>query len=182
MLIRYFRIPVFDAEAAQSELDQFLRTHAVIGVEQHLVEAGLDSAWAVAVRYTAGAEMATGGTPKFAPSGKPQAGSRRSIDYKEHLSADDFTLFAMLRKLRNDLAEETGNAAYVVFTNAQLAEMAERRPASKADFSKLQGVGATRVERYADRFLSAIGAFLEAPARREEESGPAKASGAGDAD
>ncbi|MEI7813876.1 MAG: DNA helicase RecQ [Coriobacteriia bacterium] len=68
----------------------------------------------------------------------------------------DEPLFDRLRELRRKLAAEQGVPAYVVFADRSLADMAARRPSTRDEFLDCHGVGAAKLERYADVFLAAI--------------------------
>ncbi len=68
----------------------------------------------------------------------------------------DEALFARLRALRKRLADERRVPAYVVFSDATLAEMAARRPRTNVDLLAVNGVGQAKLERYGDAFLEAI--------------------------
>jgi ATP-dependent DNA helicase RecQ len=68
----------------------------------------------------------------------------------------DEELFAALRELRKRLADEQNVPAYVVFSDATLAEMAARRPATLAGLLEVNGVGQTKLERYGEAFLATI--------------------------
>jgi len=71
------------------------------------------------------------------------------------LPVDD-QLFEGLRVLRKRLADEQHVPAYVVFSDATLAEMAARKPATHAELLEVNGVGQAKLERYGDAFLEAI--------------------------
>ena len=71
------------------------------------------------------------------------------------LEVDD-ELFEALRTLRRRLADEQRVPAYVVFSDATLAEMAARRPATYAELLEVGGVGQTKLQRYGDAFLDVI--------------------------
>jgi ATP-dependent DNA helicase RecQ len=58
--------------------------------------------------------------------------------------------------LRRRLAEERRVPAYVVFSDATLLEMAERRPRSEAELLQVSGVGLSKLERYGAAFLAEI--------------------------
>jgi len=77
----------------------------------------------------------------------------------------DEALFERLRVLRRRLADEQRVPAYVVFSDATLAEMAARKPSTHAELLEVGGVGQTKLERYGDAFIDAIGAAdsTEAP-------------------
>ena len=66
----------------------------------------------------------------------------------------DEELFEALRALRKRLAGEQNVPAYVVFSDATLAEMAARRPATHAELLEVNGVGQAKLERYGDAFLA----------------------------
>ena len=88
--------------------------------------------------------------------GKP----RRSREARERvqsvLGAESQALFDALRAHRRVLAEEQGVPPYVIFHDASLVEMAERRPRSLDEFGAIPGVGATKLERYGDTFIEVI--------------------------
>ncbi len=65
-------------------------------------------------------------------------------------------LFERLRLLRKNLADEQEVPPYVIFSNATLNQMAEQQPTSRRDFAKLSGVGAKKLEQYADDFIAII--------------------------
>jgi ATP-dependent DNA helicase RecQ len=66
------------------------------------------------------------------------------------------TLFDALRALRKRLADEHGLPPYVVFHDATLREMAERRPLTLNQFAELPGVGHAKLARYGDAFIAAL--------------------------
>jgi ATP-dependent DNA helicase RecQ len=65
-------------------------------------------------------------------------------------------LFERLRLLRKNLADEQEVPPYVIFSNATLNQMAEQQPTSRKDFANLSGVGAKKLEQYADDFIALI--------------------------
>ena len=70
-------------------------------------------------------------------------------------------LYDALRSERMRIAQAEGVPAYVVFSNAALADMAARRPRSLAEFLEVSGVGEVKAQRYGEAFLQAIRAFEE---------------------
>jgi ATP-dependent DNA helicase RecQ len=68
-------------------------------------------------------------------------------------------LFEHLRALRKRLADEHGLPPYVVFHDATLREMAQRRPLTLHQFAELPGVGQAKLARYGEHFIAAIGQF-----------------------
>jgi len=68
----------------------------------------------------------------------------------------DEPLFERLRALRKRLADEQRVPAYVVFSDATLAEMAARKPATEEALLEVSGVGQSKLQRYGDAFLEVI--------------------------
>jgi ATP-dependent DNA helicase RecQ len=65
-------------------------------------------------------------------------------------------LFDALRSLRRSLAKDAGVPPYVIFHDSTLIEMADRHPTTREEFGTISGVGAVKLERYADRFLDVL--------------------------
>ena len=65
-------------------------------------------------------------------------------------------LFDRLRALRKRLADENGLPPYIVFHDATLREMVERRPLTLDEFASLPGVGQAKLARYGDQFIAAM--------------------------
>ena len=77
------------------------------------------------------------------------------------LSGDEAELFDVLRELRASLAKEAGIPAYVVFSNATLADMAKKKPMTMSEFRKVAGVGEIKAAWYGTAFLKRIQRFLD---------------------
>jgi ATP-dependent DNA helicase UvrD/PcrA len=69
----------------------------------------------------------------------------------------DLPAFGALREWRLERAKADEVPAYVVFHNATLAEIAERRPRTLAELALVPGVGPAKLERYGDEVLAALG-------------------------
>jgi len=68
----------------------------------------------------------------------------------------DRELFEALRQRRAELAREQGVPPYVVFHDRTLAEMATVRPRDMDQMASINGVGASKLERYGDEFLAIV--------------------------
>jgi DNA helicase-2/ATP-dependent DNA helicase PcrA len=68
----------------------------------------------------------------------------------------DEGLFERLRDWRLGRAREASLPAYVVFTDATLTAIAERRPGSARELAAVPGVGAAKLERYAADVLALV--------------------------
>jgi ATP-dependent DNA helicase RecQ len=75
------------------------------------------------------------------------------------LEASSAALFQHLRQVRTSLAKSERIAAYMVFADRTLVEMAERRPADTDALRGVYGVGERKLERYGHVFLEEIQAF-----------------------
>lgn len=65
-------------------------------------------------------------------------------------------LFDRLRALRKRLADEAGVPPYVIFHDATLREMSQRHVTSLEEFARIPGVGATKLAKYGEAFVSEI--------------------------
>ena len=77
-------------------------------------------------------------------------------DMPEGLDEEDGKLFAALRRKRLELAREEGVAAYVVFADRTLIELARQRPLSLREMAGIYGVGTAKLERYGEAFLEVV--------------------------
>ncbi|POY43485.1 DNA helicase RecQ [Avibacterium gallinarum] len=68
----------------------------------------------------------------------------------------DKDLFARLRFLRKQIADKENIPPYIVFNDATLQEMAQYQPTSKREMLQINGVGATKLERFGQAFLHII--------------------------
>ena len=72
------------------------------------------------------------------------------------LSGEEERLLTALKQTRRDLAEREGVPLYVIFSNATLADMARRRPASMEAFLEVSGVGEVKARKYGKAFLRTL--------------------------
>jgi ATP-dependent DNA helicase RecQ len=79
-------------------------------------------------------------------------------------AAGDTVLFEALRKRRSELAKEQRVAAYVVFADKTLIDMARRKPSTAVEMSAVHGVGAAKLKQYGEIFLDVIRAHAAAQA------------------
>ena len=69
----------------------------------------------------------------------------------------DEELYERLREWRRLTATAQEVPAYVVFTDATLAALAERRPANEAELSAIGGIGPRKLEQYGPAVLALVG-------------------------
>jgi ATP-dependent DNA helicase UvrD/PcrA len=94
-------------------------------------------------------------------SGKPsrflaELGVQKAAAPRPVVAADLPPAFGALREWRLERAKADEVPAYVVFHNATLAEIAERRPRTLAELAGIPGVGPTKLERYGEDVLAAL--------------------------
>ncbi len=71
----------------------------------------------------------------------------------------DTKFWDALRDKRKQLAAEQGIAAYMIFHDATLMEMVDRRPQTLDQLGLISGVGAKKLEAYGDDFLEVIAEY-----------------------
>ncbi len=144
MRYKFYHIPAMFPDQAEAELNRFCTEHHVLQTEREFVADGSNSYWAICVMYSdnSGSLVASRDTRK------------NRVDYKEVLNAEDFSVFSELRDLRKQIADREGTPVYNIFTNEQLAEMVQQRTTSKTALGNISGIGAAKLEKYADEFLA----------------------------
>lgn len=70
-------------------------------------------------------------------------------------------LFERLRRLRKQMADALGIPPYVVFSDATLSEMAQRKPVSEAQMKAISGIADERFKRYGEAFIKEIVDFAK---------------------
>ena len=88
-------------------------------------------------------------------SPKPEKGTGNQVQLDS-----DAGLYEHLRQLRMEIANEQRVPAYVVFSNATLADMAAKKPLDMGEFLCVSGVGEQKARMYGARFIKAIGEYI----------------------
>ncbi len=151
---RFFCIPARDPDLAQEEYNRFLKTIVASEIRSEFVLEGKNSYWSVSVEYAV--DLKAKPESESWPSGK---------DYKDILSPEDFDLYLKLKTWRKQVAAAEKITLYNIFSNEQLAVIAEKRVATKAGLKKIKGVGEAKVRQYGD-------AVIELVNRHEPEAKP----------
>jgi superfamily II DNA helicase RecQ len=151
MPIRLFQyaLPV-DPELA--DLNEFLATHRVAGVHRETVTTSMGPMLLFVVQWTH-----DGRDREQTLSG------RERIDYREILDPSQFELFSRLRDVRKQLALADGIPVYKVFSNAQLAEMVQKKMHDRAAIAQIPGIGKSRVDKYVAAILPVLQEVLGGP-------------------
>ncbi|MDA8971032.1 DNA helicase RecQ [Flavobacteriaceae bacterium] len=90
---------------------------------------------------------------KLATLSKQQA---KTKEVKEPSAVKTKELFEKLRVLRAVYAKDMGVPAYVIFSDASLKDMEQKKPTTMDGFSKISGVGKAKLEKYAAAFIKII--------------------------
>lgn len=141
MQIKIISVPVWHGEESNEELNRFLRGHRILNVEQQLVQEDGIVCWTFCITFL---ELS-----RKAPSFK-----KERVDYKDLLSEEVFARFGILRKRRKKIAQEEGIPAYAVFTDKELAALAEIEELDLRKIQTVEGVGPRKVEKYGQRLLN----------------------------
>ncbi len=149
MQIRVFTIPALAGQEMQEEMNKFLRGHRIMEVKQQYdAERGY---WTFAVNYIEGS------TPNNnAPAIRPE-----KVDYKTVLSPECFEIFTKLRDARKQIAKDESVPAYAIFTDKELADIAQLSELSPAAMLKIEGINHGRVDKYGERMLHGILAHVQ---------------------
>lgn len=83
----------------------------------------------------------------------PEAG-RKEVALKDH--GHDGQLYSMLRDLRAKMAKREEVPPYVVFSNKTLEALARYQPLTPEEALHIPGIGAAKIQRYAEPFLETI--------------------------
>jgi ATP-dependent DNA helicase RecQ len=103
--------------------------------------------------------------PIVTPKGKKLREEKRKRDLPVEFDYDQ-TLFDRLRRLRKRLADDRGVPAYIIFSDVSLRHMARYYPTTKAEFARINGVGAAKLEDFGQAFIESIAAYLRKNERR----------------
>lgn len=147
---KFFIIPVTQSEEAEIDLNKFLRAQRTLTVHKEFVNQGENSHWCLAVEYLTQSQ-----------DEDKKGDNRNKIDYREILSAEDFALFAKLRDWRKQAAAREAVPVYTIFTNEQLAAIAQKRVGALKDLKAIDGVGESRVGKYGDEIIKLISLAIQ---------------------
>jgi len=73
----------------------------------------------------------------------------------------DSKLFARLRHLRKQIADQENLPPYVIFSDVSLSEMSELMPTNDSQFLSITGVGHIKLDKYGKDFLSEIKQYVD---------------------
>ena len=85
---------------------------------------------------------------------KTNNNKKEKITY--NIEDSDLELLTSLKELRLTISKSLAVPAFVIFSDASLIEMAKLKPKDETDFSKINGVGPSKLKKYSSKFLSVI--------------------------
>ena len=92
---------------------------------------------------------------------KPVSAPDKVVSHVGEIACDEL-LFEKLRRLRKELADARAVPSYIIFSDVALRQMARLYPQTEADFSRISGVGASKLRDFGAPFLEEIAAHLGA--------------------
>ncbi len=98
-------------------------------------------------------------TPETIKERQERPKRTRQVVFEQTPASAD--LFAVLKELRGKLAKEMGKPAYVVFSDASLTDMSEKKPTTDYEFRLVNGVGDHKAQQFGAQFLSAVKEWKE---------------------
>jgi len=101
-----------------------------------------------------------------------------AVTVRANLPACDDVLFERLRTLRKKLADERSVAAYMVFSDVALRQMARQYPADEQALRSISGVGASKLQEFGAPFMAEIADHVQTSGQQKfEDAAPAYAVG-----
>lgn len=143
MQIKLFTIPISDMTSFEEELNSFLRSHKILELAQHIVSNERGASWCFCVKYVERGLPFSGGT-------------KDKVDYRNILDEATFKKFSVLRELRKQIAAQDAVPAYMVFTDEELSQIAKLPEINASTIKGIKGIGDKKVEKYAERIVSAL--------------------------
>lgn len=139
MQIKIFDISSVSSDGDIEQINRFLRGQKVLDIDKHFYTTSDNVGhWSVFVTY-----LPMPGAHNAVPLEK-----REKVDYKTVLNETDFEKFTRLRVIRKQLASDDAVPAYAVFTDAELAQIAQLSSIETKTVMKINGIGEKRIEKY----------------------------------
>lgn len=154
MQIHIFTLPLSPSDDDLESVNKFLRSHRIMTVDRHY-SADNGGYWTLFVTYQ------ENGSPE-APL--PVVRSSKK-DYREILNVEQFDRFAKMRDLRRNLLQKEAKPAYAIFTDEELANIAQLSEVTVATIRQIKGVG-KRADKYGPLIIETL---LSTPEQNETD-------------
>jgi ATP-dependent DNA helicase RecQ len=112
-----------------------------------------------AAQVEAAQARAVANAARLEPTAPPKR-RRANKSVQEKMSEADEKLLSVLYALRKQEASRQKLPAFMVFSDATLRDMCEKKPVSIEEFLGVVGVGEAKAERYGKKFIRAVQDFL----------------------
>ncbi len=151
MHIKTFTYQAGDA-AREEEMNKFLDTNRIIDIEQQFFQTASGGSWSFCVRYTPSVGLSAGSASSRA----------EKKDYKKELSMEHFAIFSRLRELRKQLSARDAVQPYIIFTDEELAQIAQLSKIETSKLISIRGIGEKKVENYGKELVEMFHASVKA--------------------
>lgn len=141
MQIKIFTIPISDAERCEAETNKFLRSHRILQTERHFCADG-GGYWTLLVEYMDGDPTAEA----------PPANRRDHRDVAAALPEEARVKYERLKAIRRTIAGQESLPAYLIFTNEELAVLAQMPVLSEETTRHVKGIAPKRLGDYVKYF------------------------------
>ncbi len=141
MQIKLFTIPINSIEDYNEELNKFLATHKIVEIEKQLLQTANTYSWCFYISYIENNYT------------NEQKTSKIRVDYMKTLDNVSFAKFSKLREIRKKIAIENAVSAYIVFTDAELAEMTKLSEITIQKIKSIKGIGDKKAEKYGNKLI-----------------------------
>ena len=141
MQIKVFTIPLSNAEQSEAEVNAFIRGHRVLQIDRHFASEG-GGYWTLFVEYMEGD-----------PSDKvPPANRRDHRDAATSLTEDQKARNERMKAIRRTIATQESLPAYLVFTNEELALLAQLPAVNEETTKHVKGIAPKRLGDFTQYF------------------------------
>ncbi len=145
MQIKLFTIPISDTGVMVEEMNRFLRGNKILETQQQLVNNERGAYWCFCIKYL-----------EQLQNNAPYTNVKEKQDYKQILDEPTFKKFTKLREIRKQLALEDAVPAYAIFTDEELAGIAQLETLDIKGIKSIKGIGVKKVEKYAQKIIDAF--------------------------
>ena len=162
MKVRVFTLRIDPESGAFDDraLREFQEGRDLIDASEHVVTHGGTPVLAIVVRYT---------EPASPRSRRPDEERK---DWRADLDDVGKVRYDELRLWRGRVAKRDGLPPFLVFSNREMAEVANRAPSTLAALQEVDGVGEAKARRWGEEILAVITACMPPVAATEPDPVP----------
>lgn len=143
MQIKLFTSSILDMDELMKDVNKFLASHRILDVQKSSICSEGIAYWTFCISYLPANPAQDISLPE---------NRKEKIDYKNLLSEEAFARFCEYRKLRKQIAESDVIPPFAIFTDAELAKIAEIEKPAMSDLKKIPGIGQKKLEKYGIHF------------------------------